>query len=204
MTSHNHTRSDRRPDGRGAGLRTALAIGAAVAVTWVTACPAGAAPSQYGTPQSNWESAVAYSVAAPEALPPGMNDLGCRPGLAHPRPLILINGALLNAYANWAMYSPRLHADTDQVDLVGYSEGGVVPLYYLNVLGGAPRVHTMVSLDSPVRGLSGYGVLAECPLSRAGRRHSARYFRQPGTVRPVRRSSVRCSATGRPDPASDT
>ncbi|WP_169816320.1 esterase/lipase family protein [Nocardia miyunensis] len=142
-------------------------------------------------------------MSAPEALPPGMNDFGCHPTSAHPRPLVLINGAFLNAYANWAMYSPRLHAagycvfgldyggpaggpfhqmgdmrasaaeigrfidrvraatHTDQVDLVGYSEGGLAPLYYLNVLGGSPRVHTMISLDSPVRGLSGYGVLAE-------------------------------------------
>lgn len=178
-------------------------VGAMVAGALATTVPPAAAAPEYGPPQTNWESAAAYSVINPEALPIGMNDFGCRPPPAHSRPVILINGAFLDSYANWAMYSPRLRAEgycvfglnyggpvegpfhqmgdlresareigafierirasthSDRVDLVGYSEGGLVPFYYLNVLDGAPYVDTMISLDSPVRGLSGYGVLAE-------------------------------------------
>ncbi|MFF0501372.1 esterase/lipase family protein [Nocardia aobensis] len=33
----------------------------------------------------------------------------------------------------------RAATGSDRVDLVGYSEGGLVPFYYLNMLGGAPR-----------------------------------------------------------------
>ncbi|OXR41888.1 Extracellular esterase EstB [Nocardia cerradoensis] len=183
--------------------RRLAAVGALVAGALAVAATSAAGTPDYGPPQTNWEAALAYSVTNPEALPTGMSDPGCRPAAAHPRPVILINGAFLDSYANWAMYSPRLRAEgycvfglnyggpaagpfhqmgdlresareigafvdrvraatgSDRVDLVGYSEGGLVPFYYLNMLGGAPRVDTMISLDSPVRGMSGYGVLAE-------------------------------------------
>ncbi|NMO03718.1 triacylglycerol lipase [Gordonia sp. TBRC 11910] len=53
----------------------------------------------------------------------------------------------------------RAVTGSSKVDLVGYSEGGLVPFYFLNVLGGASKVATLVSLASPVRGMSGYGIL---------------------------------------------
>ena len=53
----------------------------------------------------------------------------------------------------------RARTGSAEVDVVGYSEGGMVPLYYLNVLGGARAVRTLVTLAAPVRGMSGYGIL---------------------------------------------
>ncbi|WP_084435906.1 esterase/lipase family protein [Aldersonia kunmingensis] len=163
--------------------------------------PPAAVADEYGPRQPDWAPAVAYSMQHPGSLPIGMNDPGCRPGSAHPRPVVLLNGAFLNKYATWSKYSPELtvmgfcvfgldyggpvdgpfHQMGDlrdsareigefvdevlrktgakQVDLVGYSEGGLVPFYFLNVLGGADRVGTLVSLASPVRGMSGYRLL---------------------------------------------
>ncbi len=157
--------------------------------------------------------------------------------------MVLINEAFLDAYTNWAMYSPRLRTEgyydfgldygglvsgpfhqmgdmlasaaeighfidqihatthTDQVDLVGYSEGGVVPFYYLNILGGAPHVHTGLSLDSPVRGLRSS---PKYPLSQAVRRPSARSFRPQPMERRIRLSFARYPEAGKLAPASDT
>lgn len=70
-------------------------------------------------------------------------------------------GALRSSAVEIKRFIDRVRAETGspEVDVVGYSEGGMVPFYYLNVLGGAPDVGTLVTLASPVRGMSGYGIL---------------------------------------------
>jgi triacylglycerol esterase/lipase EstA (alpha/beta hydrolase family) len=39
-----------------------------------------------------------------------------------------------------------------KVDLVGHSQGGMMPRYYLRFLGGAAKVHTLVGLGCTVGG----------------------------------------------------
>ncbi len=50
-----------------------------------------------------------------------------------------------------------------QVDLVGHSQGGMMPRYYLKYLGGASKVHTLVGLAPSNHGttLGGLATLAE-------------------------------------------
>jgi triacylglycerol esterase/lipase EstA (alpha/beta hydrolase family) len=49
-----------------------------------------------------------------------------------------------------------------QVDLVGHSQGGMMPRYYIQFLGGAPKVHMLVGLAPSNQGttVDGVGTLA--------------------------------------------
>ena len=53
-----------------------------------------------------------------------------------------------------------------QVDIVGHSQGGMMPAYYIKRLGGAPRVHTLVGLAPSNHGTSLDGL--ETLVERAG------------------------------------
>ncbi len=46
-----------------------------------------------------------------------------------------------------------------KVDLVGHSQGGVMPHYYIKFLGGAAKVHTFVALAPPNRGTTLAGLV---------------------------------------------
>jgi triacylglycerol esterase/lipase EstA (alpha/beta hydrolase family) len=52
---------------------------------------------------------------------------------------------------------------TSQVDIVGHSQGGMMPRYYLKFLGGAGKVHTLVGLAPSNHGttLGGLAILAQ-------------------------------------------
>jgi pimeloyl-ACP methyl ester carboxylesterase len=47
-----------------------------------------------------------------------------------------------------------------QVDVVGHSQGGMMPNYYIKFLGGAPRVHTFVALAPSNHGTDLDGLVA--------------------------------------------
>ncbi|WP_030018581.1 esterase/lipase family protein [Streptomyces monomycini] len=156
-----------------------------------------------GPPQSNFLSAFLYSTTRPTALPTGANDWTCKPGRAHPRPVVLVHGTFENRYANWAALSPKLKDDgycvfalnyggttgpvlgtgdiaasagqlaafvdrvraatgTDKVDIVGHSQGGMMPRHYIKNLGGAAKVARLVAVVPSNHGTSllGLGLLA--------------------------------------------
>ncbi|TXS46176.1 alpha/beta fold hydrolase [Streptomyces sp. uw30] len=46
-----------------------------------------------------------------------------------------------------------------QVDLVGFSQGGMMPRYYLNALGGAPKVHSFVGIAPSNHGITAEGLM---------------------------------------------
>jgi triacylglycerol esterase/lipase EstA (alpha/beta hydrolase family) len=167
----------------------------ATAIATVQAAPAEAAPLP-----------VVYSTAAalkhldPNTPPPGANNWNCRPSAAHPQPVILVHGTIMNQQDNWFALSPLLVnngycvftfnyggppslgfiyglAPIEQgagelatfvdrvrgatgaatVDLVGHSQGGMMPHYYIKFLGGASKVRAFVGLAPSNQGTTLHG-----------------------------------------------
>ncbi len=131
----------------------------------------------------------ALASAAPS--PPGANDWSCKPGRAHPRPVVLVHGTFANRFDNWLYLSPRIKAagycvfaldygaygvsrvlgifglgpiarsaeelrafvnrvlaatHAKRVDIVGHSQGGMMPRQYLKFLGGTKKVDDLIGL----------------------------------------------------------
>jgi triacylglycerol esterase/lipase EstA (alpha/beta hydrolase family) len=47
----------------------------------------------------------------------------------------------------------------EQVDMVGFSQGGMMPRYYIQALGGAPKVHHLVGIAPGTRGVTVQGLM---------------------------------------------
>jgi triacylglycerol esterase/lipase EstA (alpha/beta hydrolase family) len=187
--------------------RTRTAAAAALTVTVLAGAGATAATSsaRASALPVNWvfDTGFAAGFIAPATPPPGANNFGCKPGSAHPYPVILVHGTFENMDDNWQAAAPllvnhgycvfafnyggatasgsvqgtgdiptsaqQLAAFVDQVlaatgapkvDIVGHSQGGMMPRYYIDFLGGAATVHTLVGLAPSNYGTSVAGVTA--------------------------------------------
>jgi triacylglycerol esterase/lipase EstA (alpha/beta hydrolase family) len=192
------------------GVREALVVCAVLVGVLATAAPARATLRVvYSLP-----AAAAYAAAHPDAAPAGANDWSCKPGNAHPRPVVLVHGSLESMAFNWFTLSPllknagycvyalnygqergryagfpgarhpggtgpierssaelaqfvqrvRAASGAAKVDIVGFSQGGMMPRHYLRFGGGAANVRALVGLSPPNHGTaSTLGVLPGGP-----------------------------------------
>ncbi|WP_033261377.1 esterase/lipase family protein [Amycolatopsis vancoresmycina] len=89
--------------------RFVVALSAAVGLLALGAGAGHAAEREPSGPvQPNILAAAVYSLGDPTLAPPGANDWGCKPSVAHPNPVLLSNGTTANAYENWANLSQKL------------------------------------------------------------------------------------------------
>jgi triacylglycerol lipase len=190
--------------------RLVLAVTFAVAAAAAVPGPASAAPAL----------PVTYDFFAgigPELLNrggslPGSNDFSCRPGTAHPEPVILVHGTGGSQQTNWGTYVPllknegycvfaltygalpgpwplsaiggmgpmresarqfgafaeRVMAATGaaRVDVVGHSQGTLIPALWAKTPGGAGKIGRYVSLAALWEGSSPAGVGSMLDLAR--------------------------------------
>ncbi|WP_295453714.1 alpha/beta fold hydrolase [uncultured Thiodictyon sp.] len=181
--------------------RRVLAYALLSLLCWSVPAPAAASDQ---LPIGTLADAAQASAFTPERVP-GANDWNCVPTAAHPYPVVLVHGTMVNMGFTWAALAPRLKnagycvyalnyghnafslgqragALTDiaasagalktfidrvlaatkapQVDIVGHSQGGLLPHYYIKRLGGAPQVHTFIGLAPSNHGTSVSGLLA--------------------------------------------
>lgn len=93
-------------------------------------------------------------------------DYGSRmPGPFHQMGDLRDSAAEIGAFVT----SVQRQTGASRVDIVGYSEGGMVPFYYLNNLGGTAHVRAVVTIASPMRGMGFYGILERMEASPEGR-----------------------------------
>jgi len=73
---------------------------------------------------------------------------------------VFATGPIANSAGELSSFVDRVLASTHRtkVDLVGHSQGGMMPRYYLKFLGGAAKVHTLVGLASSNHGTTVNGL----------------------------------------------
>jgi triacylglycerol esterase/lipase EstA (alpha/beta hydrolase family) len=77
-----------------------------------------------------------------------------RPGPFFGMAAIAGEAQVLSSFVSKVLHSTGAH----QVDIVGHSEGGLMPRYYVDFLGGAKYVHMLVGLSPPNNGTTIYGL----------------------------------------------
>ncbi len=112
-----------------------------------------------------------WSYIAPQLAADGYCVFGLNYGGAHGSP-IQQTGNMRASGLQLAAFVDKVRAETGsaKVDLVGHSQGGLLPLYYINVLDGADKVDTFVGVEPATNGVALYGiapVIAANPVLRS-------------------------------------
>ncbi|WP_372406630.1 esterase/lipase family protein [Streptomyces luteireticuli] len=96
-----------------------------------------------GNSVDNWLFLAPYLVARGYCV--FSLDYGQLPGVP---PVFNGLGPVAKSAGQLSAYVDRVRAATgaDKVDLVGHSQGGMMPRYYLNFLGGGPKVNSLTGL----------------------------------------------------------
>ena len=173
------------------GLARGLSAGLSLVASMLLAATSFAASAQASTLPVNYDfiAGATATALAPTTPPPGADNFSCKPGAAHPYPVVLVHGTFANMDDNWQAASPVLAnhgycvfafnyggpsatspiqgigdigssaaqlasfvntvlaaTGAAKVDLVGHSQGGMMPRYYLSFLGGAAKVDKLVAL----------------------------------------------------------
>lgn len=159
-----------------AGLALGFAGGAAAEYPVVYNFPAAVAATEAGQPLTgadDWSCKPTAEHPNPVVLVPGLTGNSRRDYMAT-APLLANNGYCVFAYdfsddgfqssataaAGLADLVDRVLAATgaEKVDLVGHSQGGMMPRYYMKFLGGANKVRTLVGISPLSHGTTLFGV----------------------------------------------
>src|ERR1019366_8836035 len=195
--------------GKGQMLKVkAMMFVAMLAVLMAVVAPATAS-AKYSVPYGGTAlgDAIWNETWEPESVVGANNN--CKPGSAHPYPVVLVHATFADEGSNWVTLAPLLanngycvyafnygetilsglfgnidglgnieHSAEElssfvnkvlsktgatQVDMVGHSQGGMMPNYYIKLLGGASKVHTLIGLSPSNHGttVSGLTTLIE-------------------------------------------
>ena len=126
-------------------LRRRLAgLLAAALVTTPAALAAGTAPASAAALPANALPGTALPDTAPPATA-GIDDFGCRPSAAHPRPLILLHGTFLNPAEQWLVGGPYFAARGYCVFELDYGQ-----------YEGIPLVHGLAPIEDSAQQLAAY------------------------------------------------
>ncbi|ORI19533.1 hypothetical protein BJD99_04495 [Rhodococcus sp. 1163] len=101
-----------------------------------------------------------WSYFAPQLAADGYCVFGFNYGGAQGSP-IQQTGNMRSSARELSDFVDKVRAETGsaKVDLVGHSQGGLLPLYYINVLDGADKVDTYVGVEPASNGVALYGIL---------------------------------------------
>ncbi len=161
---------------RRAGLRTAVVALAAAVVTALVGTPtAGADTTDISPPgANNWSCAPSKAHPYPVVLVPGTFESMAKnwstlsPVLARAGYCVFAlnygttngvpaTGPIADSAGELSSFVDAVLGATGakKVDLVGHSQGGMMPRYYMHLLGGAKKVHALVGIAPSNHGTQG-------------------------------------------------
>ncbi len=114
-----------------------VAAFSALFASLTTGAPASARPL---AEPYDFFSGIPAELSHPGGSLPGTNNFSCRPGVAHPRPIILVHGTGGSRQTNWGTYAPVLANRGYCVFALTY--GALPGAWPLSAIGGMGRIES--------------------------------------------------------------